>query len=255
MDRNSESMALSSTPASKGRTVRPGWCCRTHSAPRSRCGSRRSRRSAVNSASCAMTREHGQSAVPPGPYTIDQLVCDVIGLLTRWGSRCSLSCCRWVARQASGRSTRSRAHRPAGALQYHTVLGPPAAMDARIATIRREGMGALVEGILNAGLPQTRSTPCCDCRADQEDAAANPSGRLHRLLRGPAGHGSACGPGRIAAPTLVIAGTFDPAPTPAAAREWASMIRMLGSSSYRRRTCRTSARRRSSRSKCHLPAR
>ena len=29
---------------------------------------------------------------------------------------------------------------------------------------------------------------------------------------------------RIAAPTLVIAGTFDPAPTPAAAREWASTI-------------------------------
>ncbi len=29
---------------------------------------------------------------------------------------------------------------------------------------------------------------------------------------------------RIAAPTLVIAGTFDPAPTPAAARDWASMI-------------------------------
>jgi len=29
---------------------------------------------------------------------------------------------------------------------------------------------------------------------------------------------------RIAAPTLVIAGTFDPAPTPAAAREWAATI-------------------------------
>jgi 3-oxoadipate enol-lactonase len=29
---------------------------------------------------------------------------------------------------------------------------------------------------------------------------------------------------RIAAPTLVIAGTFDPAPTPDAAREWAATI-------------------------------
>jgi 3-oxoadipate enol-lactonase len=29
---------------------------------------------------------------------------------------------------------------------------------------------------------------------------------------------------RIAAPTLVIAGSFDPAPTPTAAREWASGI-------------------------------
>ena len=96
------------------------------------------------------TRGHGKSAAPSGPYTIDQLGCDVVGLLHALGIArahfCGLSMGgatgMWLAVHASARIDRL--------VLCNTTpwLGPPEAMDARIATIRREGMTALVEGII-----------------------------------------------------------------------------------------------------------
>jgi 3-oxoadipate enol-lactonase len=173
------------------------------------------------------TRGHGGSAVPPGPCTIDQLGSDVVGLLDTLGIArahfCGLSMGgatgMWLAVHASARIDRL--------VLCNTTpwLGPPEVMDARIATLRREGMAALVEGILQrwftadtithhaVTVERTRQTllktpvagyvGCCEALRDMDQRA--------ELVR-------------IAAPTLVIAGTYDPAPTPAAAREWASMI-------------------------------
>jgi 3-oxoadipate enol-lactonase len=173
------------------------------------------------------TRGHGRSAVPPGPYTLDQLGSDLVGLLDAMGIArahfCGLSMGgatgMWLAQHASRRIDRL--------VLCNTTpwLGPPAGMTERIATIRRDGMAALVEGIVQrwftadaiarhvATVERIRQTllttpvagyvGCCEALRDMDQRA--------QLAR-------------IAAPTLVIAGTFDPAPTPAAAREWASAI-------------------------------
>jgi 3-oxoadipate enol-lactonase len=173
------------------------------------------------------TRGHGRSAVPPGPYTIDQLGADVVGLLDALGVArahfCGLSMGGatglWLAAHAATRIDRL--------VLCNTTpwLGPPEAMDARIATIRREGMAALVEGIIQrwftddvrmhnvVAVERTRQTllqtpvggyiGCCEALRDMDQRADL---------------------ARITAPTLVIAGTYDPAPTPEAARAWASTI-------------------------------
>jgi 3-oxoadipate enol-lactonase len=173
------------------------------------------------------TRGHGDSAVPPGPYTIEQLGTDVIGLLDLLGIEradfCGLSMGgatgMWLGAHAPSRLDRL--------VLCNTTpwLGPPDVLDARIATVRREGMPALVDGILERWF-----TP--DARLRNPIAVE----RIRRsLLETPvAGYVACCealrdmdqraGLARIAAPTLVIAGTFDPAPTPAAAREWAATI-------------------------------
>jgi 3-oxoadipate enol-lactonase len=173
------------------------------------------------------TRGHGGSAVPPGPYTIEQLGTDVIGLLDLLGIEradfCGLSMGgatgMWLGAHAPSRLDRL--------VLCNTTpwLGPPDVLDARIATVRREGMPALVDGILERWF-----TP--DARLRNPIAVE----RIRRsLLETPvAGYVACCealrdmdqraGLTRIAAPTLVIAGTFDPAPTPAAAREWAATI-------------------------------
>jgi 3-oxoadipate enol-lactonase len=173
------------------------------------------------------TRGHGGSSVPPGPYTISQLGSDVVGLLDTLGIArahfCGLSMGgatgMWLAVHAAARIDRL--------VLCNTTpwLGPPEAMDARIATLRREGMTALVEGIIQrwfaadtirrqaATVERIRQTllqtpvdgyvGCCEALRDMDQRADL---------------------ARITVPTLVMAGTFDPAPTPAAAREWASMI-------------------------------
>jgi 3-oxoadipate enol-lactonase len=173
------------------------------------------------------TRGHGGSAVPPGPYTIEQLGSDVVGLLDTLGIArahyCGLSMGgatgMWLAVHAAARIDRL--------VLCNTTpwLGPPEVMAARIATIRRDGMAALVEGIIQRWFtgdaivrnavtverirqtllktPVTGYIGCCEALRDMDQRAEL---------------------ARIAAPTLVIAGTFDPAPTPDAAREWASAI-------------------------------
>ena len=173
------------------------------------------------------TRGHGQSAAPPGPYTIDLLGSDVVGLLDTLGIRrahfCGLSMGgatgMWLAVHAVARIDRL--------VLCNTMpwLGPPEAMDARIATIRREGMAALVEGILQ--------------RWFTEDAITHHPEAVERtrqtLLKTPVGGYIGCCEAlrdmdqradlaRITSPTFVIAGTHDPAPTPEVARAWASTI-------------------------------
>jgi 3-oxoadipate enol-lactonase len=173
------------------------------------------------------TRGHGGSAVPPGPYTIEQLGTDVVGLLDLLGIErahfCGLSMGgatgMWLGAHAPSRLDRL--------VLCNTTpwLGPPDVLDARIATVRREGMPALVDGILERWFTR-------DARLRNPAAVE----RIRRsLLETPvAGYVACCEAlrdmdqraelARITAPTLVIAGTFDPAPTPAAAREWAAMI-------------------------------
>ena len=159
------------------------------------------------------TRGHGGSATPPGPYTIDQLGTDVIGLLDLLGIErahfCGLSMGgatgMWLGVHAPARLDRL--------VLCNTTpwLGPPEVMDARIATLRRDGMAALVEGIIQRWFT-----------ADAITRHAVTVERIRQaLLQTPlAGYVGCCEAlrdmdqraelARIAAPTLVIAGTFDP---------------------------------------------
>ena len=173
------------------------------------------------------TRGHGRSSVPARPYTLQQLGSDVLGILDAFGIErahyCGLSMGgatgMWLANHAPQRIERL--------VLCNTTpwLGPPETMDARIAAMLHYGMPPMVEAILDRWFtPEFRTrdplavdrirqvlltTPvdgyvgCCEALRDMDQRA---------YLT------------KIEAPTLVIAGTHDPAPTPAAARAWASTI-------------------------------
>ena len=173
------------------------------------------------------TRGHGRSSVPARPYTLQQLGSDVLGLLDAFGIErahyCGLSMGgatgMWLATHSPRRIERL--------VLCNTTpwLGSPETMNARIATMLQDGMPATVEAILDRWFtPEFRShdplavdrirqalltTPvdgyvgCCEAIRDMDQRASL---------------------AHIAAPTFVIAGTYDPAPTPAAARAWASSI-------------------------------
>ncbi|MDH4311212.1 MAG: 3-oxoadipate enol-lactonase [Gammaproteobacteria bacterium] len=173
------------------------------------------------------TRGHGRSSVPARPYTIDQLGLDVLGVLDASGVErahfCGLSMGgatgMWLAVHAPQRIGRL--------VLCNTTpwLGPPATMDARIATMLRDGMPTMVEAILERWFtPEFRtSDPLAVDRVRQQLLATPVEGYVGccEAIRDMDQRAALA---RIAAPTLVIAGTFDPAPTPAAARKWASAI-------------------------------
>lgn len=92
------------------------------------------------------------------------------------------------------------------------VMGPPSAWDARIGAVRQHGMAALTDAILERWFtPEFLAVP---------EAAAFVRDQL--LATDPAGYAGCCAAirdmdlrprlGRITAPTLVIAGSRDPAP-------------------------------------------
>lgn len=173
------------------------------------------------------TRGHGQSDVPPGPYTIDLLGHDVVALLDHLGiaraAFCGLSLGgmtgMWLGVHAGERVSRlvlanTAAH-----------MGPPAGMNERIAAVTAGGVAAISSAVLGRWF-----TP--------EFAAREPSrvAAVRAMLEGTpaAGYVACCHAIRdmdqrkdiacIAAPTLVIAGTYDLSTPPAAGRFIAERI-------------------------------
>ena len=173
------------------------------------------------------TRGHGKSSVPTAPYSMADLGGDVLRLLDELGIEranfCGLSLGgttgMWLGAHAPDRVDRLVLCNTA------PFFGPPEVFDARIETVRRQGLSALVEGILQrwftAGFLATQpdvvtairttllATPvegyagCCAALRDLDE-------RIHLA--------------RIRAATLVIGGTFDPAPTIDSARSLAAAI-------------------------------
>ena len=160
------------------------------------------------------SRGHGLSEVEPGPYTVERLARDVVELLDALGiaraSFCGLSLGgmvgMWLGAHAADRIDRlvlanTSAH-----------LANPGPMNERIAAVRANGMSAVAETMIERWFtPRFRSA---------EPAAAE---RVRKMLLAtpPDGYIAACQAvrdmdmrpvlGRIKAPTLVIAGTQDPA--------------------------------------------
>lgn len=162
-------------------------------------------------------RGHGASAAPAGSYTMAELSQDVLDLFDRLDIArahfCGLSMGgmvgMWLAANAPQRVGRLALCNTAA------LMGPPENWDTRIAAIRAGGMAAIAGAVIArwfsspflAAHPSTVATmraqfarlspngyiACCEAIRDMDQRA---------LL------------GRIAAPTLVIAGDLDQAATP-----------------------------------------
>jgi len=158
-------------------------------------------------------RGHGGSEVPPGPYTLDDLGRDALALLDSLGierfSFCGLSLGgmvgMWVASEAPERVERL-------VLCCTSARLEPGPWEARARTVRKEGMGAISETVVQRwftprfreehpevvrwaigmleGTPPEGYAGCCEAIRDMD-------------LRGRLGS--------IRASTLVISGSDDPA--------------------------------------------
>jgi 3-oxoadipate enol-lactonase len=163
------------------------------------------------------TRGHGDSDAPAGDYTLDRLGHDALAVLDAVGARrahvCGVSLgglvALWLARHAPQRIGR------VVAANTGARIGTAALWQQRIAAARAQGMAALAEAALQrwfterfrqadpdtvdrframlAACPATGYTGCCAALRDAD-------------LRGDLD--------RIAAPTLVVAGTRDRATPP-----------------------------------------
>jgi 3-oxoadipate enol-lactonase len=163
------------------------------------------------------TRGHGQSSVSPGPYTMNQLACDVLALLDQLRIErvhfCGLSMGGMI-----GMSLALQAPQRLGKLVLCNTapkLGSPEQWNARIDTVRKQGMHAVVDGVLERWF-----TP--------EFRAASPSAiesTRQMLLKTPVeGYIGCCAAirdtdlrgsiSRIPVPTLIISGTHDPVAPP-----------------------------------------
>jgi 3-oxoadipate enol-lactonase len=163
------------------------------------------------------TRGHGQSSVTAGPYTIEQLARDVVGLaealkVERF-SFCGLSMGgmigMWLGIHAAERLNKLVLCSTAA------KIGTPENWNSRIKTVREKGMqsisSAVVERWFTAGFRQR---------------AAEVVERTKRIIEetSPEGYAACCEALRdadfrdsiatIRTPTLVISGTHDPATTP-----------------------------------------
>ena len=166
-------------------------------------------------------RGHGDSPVPPGPYTIDDLGGDLLALLDRLGlarvSVCGVSMgamsAMWLAARAPERVDRlvlccTSAHMP-----------PREQWLERAALVRAEGTGAVVEGALERWFSEA-------FRAADPGAVASIAETLGAIA--PEGYAGCCEAlgaldlraelPAIRAPALVIAGAEDPATPPDHAR-------------------------------------
>ena len=164
------------------------------------------------------TRGHGQSAVTPGPYTIDQLADDVIELLDSLKLRevyfCGLSMGGMIGMTLALRA----AHRLHKVVLCSTApkIGTADTWNTRIDTVRNGGMAGVVDGVL-----QRWYTTDFRSKSPQTIELTKQT-----LLHAPVeGYLACCAAVRdadmreaisgIRVPTLIITGAHDPVTTPA----------------------------------------
>jgi 3-oxoadipate enol-lactonase len=173
------------------------------------------------------TRGHGETAVTRGPYTISQLGGDVLRLLDALGVErahfCGLSMGGatgiWLATHAQDRFDRF--------VFCNTVpwLGPPAAMLDRAALVRREGLEPLADATMQRWFTTEFAASCPEAVAKIRGAfLATPREGYAACCEALAAYDERDHFMRITRPVLVVAGTHDPAPPLAAARDYASRI-------------------------------
>ena len=174
-------------------------------------------------------RGHGESAVPAGPYALDQLVDDAARLIREWGRGPVL----FVGLSMGGMVGQGLALRHpellCGLVLAHTTSQYPdaarVAWAQRIAAVEAGGMAAVAQMVTERYLH-------ADFRATEPEAAQ----AMHAQLLGQdaAGYAAACHAvravdylerlGAVTCPTLVIAGALDQGATPAMAEAIAARI-------------------------------
>ncbi len=174
------------------------------------------------------SRGHGQSAVPPGPYRIEHLGRDVVGLLDALGLErvrfCGLSkggmVGMWLATNAPERVERL------ALCNTSAYFGQPETWNARIEAVRASGMGAVVPQVIERWLTS-------GFRARAPEVVE----KVRRMLLAtpPEGYAACCAAIRdmdqrdsiaaIRTPTLVVVGSRDPATPPEHGRQIAERIR------------------------------
>ena len=159
------------------------------------------------------SRGHGQSTVTPGPYTIEQVASDALGLLDALAvaARAFLRLVDGRHGRHVARHPRAAADRPAGARQHRGEDrhgGNVERAHRRCAQGRHDvdRLGRARALVLVAAARGAHA----DHREDAHDArsACRPKATRHRARRYATWTSATC-VGRIRAPTLVIAGTED----------------------------------------------
>jgi 3-oxoadipate enol-lactonase len=177
------------------------------------------------------SRGHGASQVTPGPYTVEQLAGDVIGLLDSLGIRrahfCGLSLGgmvgQWLGVHGAQRINRLVLCNTAA------YLGPAELWNTRIEAVRQGGMAAITDGVLDRWFTALF--------LEQRPAAVDQARAT--LLATPAeGYAACCAAVRdmdqqqavsaIRRPTLVITGAEDQATPPEDGRFLAERINGAG---------------------------
>ncbi|QGZ63133.1 3-oxoadipate enol-lactonase [Paraburkholderia acidisoli] len=173
------------------------------------------------------TRGHGHSEAPQGPYTIEQLTGDVIGLMDLLGiERAHFAGVSMGGLTGVGLGARF-GHRIDRLVLCNTAakIGSPEVWVPRAAKARSEGMLALADAVLprwyTADFISRHPLVMSQVRdvfvhTDKDGYASNCEAINAADLRGEAGS--------IQAPTLVISGTHDLAATPAQGRELAESV-------------------------------
>ncbi len=174
-------------------------------------------------------RGHGGSAVPPGPYTMDDLVDDAARLVREWGRGPVV----WIglsmgAMVGQGLAIRHPELVAKLVLANTTSVYPEAARSAwaqRIATVQADGMAGVAEMVVERYLH-------ADFRA--AEPAATQAIRACILRNDPAGYAASCSAvagvawqdrlAQIKCPTLVIAGARDAGAPPAMGQAIAERI-------------------------------
>ncbi len=174
-------------------------------------------------------RGHGGSAVPTGPYTLDELVDDAARVIREWGR----GPVAWIGLSMGGMVGQGLAilhpELLRGAVLANTTARYPdaavAAWTARIAAVEQGGMAAVADAVVERYLGP-------DYRAGHPAEAAALKARL--LRSDPVGYVACCHAiakvdwldrlGEVRTPTLVIAGGKDMGATPEMARAIAERV-------------------------------
>jgi 3-oxoadipate enol-lactonase len=173
------------------------------------------------------SRGHGLSAVTRGPYTIEQLAQDALGLIDHLGLQrirfCGLSMGgmvgQWLGANAAQRFSRLVLCNTAA------QIGTPDIWNTRIDAVNKGGMAAIVDGVL----ARWYTAPFIASAPDAIEAT-----REMLLTTPAAGYVASCAAvrdmnqrdstSRIAVPTLIVVGTNDMVTTPADGRFLAEHI-------------------------------